>query len=151
MYEQVCIHVHGCTLYLFFFTCNLSCTYSDIVFFRCLEYMDHLITLLEEHPEVELHDTLKDGEENYSVSHNQDTCTYALSLFPLSLSLSRSPSLLTSLTRSMEASLCLWRGWMRSLLKSSRLPTLTPLILLPSMICNVFILYNEKKKQKTHR
>ena len=36
--------------------------------FRCLEYMNHLITLLEEHPEVELHDTLTDEEENYSVS-----------------------------------------------------------------------------------
>ena len=34
--------------------------------------MDHLVTLLEEHPEVELHDLLKDGEENYSVSHYQD-------------------------------------------------------------------------------
>ena len=36
--------------------------------FRCLEYMNHLISLLEEHPEVELHDTLTDEEENYSVS-----------------------------------------------------------------------------------
>ena len=39
---------------------------------RCLEYMDHLITLLEEHPEVELHDKLKDDEENFSVSHCQN-------------------------------------------------------------------------------
>ena len=64
--------------------------------------MDHLITLLEEHPEVELHDILKDDEENYSVSHCQDVLVASLSLFPLSLSLSLSlsHSLIRSLTLS---------------------------------------------------
>ena len=67
--------------------------------------MDHLITLLEEHPEVELHDKLKDDEENFSVSHCQvDVLSLSLSVphylsLPLSLSLSLSPSLSLSLTR----------------------------------------------------
>lgn len=49
----------------FDYTTFASCMKDD-VWNRCLEYMDHLITLLEEHPEVELYDTLKDDEENYS-------------------------------------------------------------------------------------
>lgn len=57
--------------------------------------MDHLVTLLEEHPEVELHDTIKDDEENYSVSciHIPELPTgLTLYLLPPVFSLSPSPS-----------------------------------------------------------
>ena len=64
----------------------LSSAYFDA---RCLDYMDHLITLLEEHPEVELYDVLKDDEENYSVS--DIFIAVHFHSFSLSLSLSLSP------------------------------------------------------------
>ena len=35
---------------------------------RCLDNTENLITLLEDHEEVELHAQLADDEENYSVS-----------------------------------------------------------------------------------
>ena len=148
--------MHTCTwLYTvsFFFTCNLSCTYSDIVFFRCLEYMDHLITLLEEHPEVELHDTLKDGEENYSVSHNQDTCTYALSLFPLSLSLSftQSPDKPYKIHGSILVFVERMDEEFTKVLQATD-PHSTDFVTKYDMQCTMYLSYTtRKKKKKTHR
>ena len=62
-----CIHVVVMWLFLLFFMHSLTCC-------RCLEYMDHLITMLEEHPEVELHSSITDDEENYSVCYSR-LCT----------------------------------------------------------------------------